>query len=167
MLKSSIVKEDIEKAPHRSLFKALGLTDEELSRPLIDVINTWNGVISGYKHLKKITEAVKTGVRLAGGTLLEFNIIGSYDDIVMSHESMKYSLPSREIIANSIEIMIKTCQFYGSCMREALMATVELSVIEEYLKKCRLVEKSLKGYIQRCSKFDTSSYIGRAFREWM
>jgi dihydroxy-acid dehydratase len=110
---SDIVKKGIERAPHRALFKALGLTDEELERPLIGVANSWNELIPGHKHLDQIAEAVKIGIRLAGGTPLEFNTIGLCDGIAMGHEGMKYSLPSRELIADSIEIMVKAYQFDG------------------------------------------------------
>jgi len=115
-LRSDLVKFGIERAPHRALFKALGLTDEELSRPLIGIANSWNEVIPGHKHLREIAEAVKAGVRLAGGTPLEFNTIGICDGIAMGHEGMKYSLPSRELIADSIEIMVKAYQFDGLVM---------------------------------------------------
>jgi len=112
-MRSRIVVEGIERAPHRSLFKALGLTDEELQRPIIGVANSWNEVIPGHKHLREVAEAVKAGVRLAGGTPLEFNTIGICDGIAMGHEGMKYSLPSRELIADSIEVMTKAYQFDG------------------------------------------------------
>jgi len=112
-MRSRIVVEGIERAPHRSLFKALGLVDEELSRPIIGVANSWNEVIPGHKHLNEIAEAVKTGIRLAGATPLEFNTIGVCDGIAMGHIGMKYSLPSRELIADSIEVMVNAYQFDG------------------------------------------------------
>ncbi|MEM1683270.1 MAG: dihydroxy-acid dehydratase [Ignisphaera sp.] len=112
-MRSNVVKKGIERAPHRSLFKALGLTDEEIEKPLIGIANSWNEVIPGHKHLNQIAEAVKIGVRLAGGTPLEFNTIGICDGIAMGHEGMKYSLPSRELIADSIEVMAKAYQFDG------------------------------------------------------
>ena len=102
---SDVVKKGIEKTPHRSLFKALGLTDEELERPLIGVVCAKNEVIPGHMHLDKIAEAVKAGVRMAGGTPLEFPAIGVCDGIAMGHVGMKYSLASRELIADSIESM--------------------------------------------------------------
>ncbi len=104
-MKSDLVKKGIEKAPHRSLFKALGLTDEEISRPLIGVVNSANEIIPGHINLDKITEAVKAGVRMAGGTPIEFPTIGVCDGIAMNHIGMKYSLGSRELIADSVEIM--------------------------------------------------------------
>lgn len=102
---SDIVKKGIEKTPHRSLFKAAGLTDEEIQRPLIGVVSAKNEVIPGHIHLDKIAEAVKAGVRLAGGTPIEFPAIGVCDGIAMGHIGMKYSLATRELIADSIESM--------------------------------------------------------------
>ena len=102
---SDIVKKGLEKTPHRSLFKASGFTDEEIERPLIGVVSAKNEIIPGHIHLDKISEAVKTGVRIAGGTPLEFPAIGVCDGIAMGHKGMKYSLASRELIADSIESM--------------------------------------------------------------
>ena len=104
-MRSDSVKLGLEKAPHRSLFRALGLTDEELARPLIGIVNSKNDIIPGHINLDKIADAVKAGVRLAGGTPFEFHTIGVCDGIAMNHIGMKYSLASREIIADSIEIM--------------------------------------------------------------
>ena len=98
---SDIVKKGLEKTPHRSLFKASGFTDEEIERPLIGVVSAKNEIIPGHIHLDKIAEAVKTGVRIAGGTPLEFPAIGVCDGIAMGHKGMKYSLASRELIADS------------------------------------------------------------------
>lgn len=102
---SDIVKKGVEKTPHRSLLKASGLTDEEISRPLIGVVSAKNDIIPGHVHLGNIAEAVKAGVRMAGGTPLEFPAIGVCDGIAMGHVGMKYSLASRELIADSIESM--------------------------------------------------------------
>ncbi|NLX01051.1 MAG: dihydroxy-acid dehydratase [Syntrophomonadaceae bacterium] len=104
-MRSDLAKKGLEKAPHRSLFKALGLTDEEMSRPLVGIVNSKNDIIPGHINLDKIAEAVKAGVRLAGGTPMEFQTIGVCDGIAMNHTGMKYSLGSREIIADSVEIM--------------------------------------------------------------
>jgi len=95
----------LEKAPHRSLMHALGLTREEMDRPLVGVCNGFNEVIPGHVHLRSITDAVKAGVRMQGGTPMEFPAIGVCDGLAMNHEGMRFSLPSREIIADSIEIM--------------------------------------------------------------
>lgn len=102
---SDIVRKGVEKTPHRSLFKALGLTDEELERPLIGVVSAKNEIIPGHMHLDKIAEAVKAGIRIAGGTPIEFPAIGVCDGIAMGHIGMKYSLATRELIADSIEAM--------------------------------------------------------------
>ena len=95
----------LEKAPHRSLLYATGLSKEEMDRPLIGVCNAANEIIPGHVHLDTITEAVKTGIRIAGGTPMEFPAIGVCDGLAMNHEGMRMSLPSREIIADSVEIM--------------------------------------------------------------
>lgn len=104
-MKSSVVKMGVEKAPHRSLMKALGLINEEIEKPLIGVVNTFNEIVPGHKHLREVAEAVKTGVRIAGGTPLEFPSIAVCDGIAMNHEGMKYSLVSRELIADTVEVM--------------------------------------------------------------
>lgn len=104
-MKSDLVKKGIERAPHRSLFKAMGYTDSEIGRPLIGIANSANAIIPGHIHLDKIVEAVKAGIYMAGGTPIEFGVIGVCDGIAMNHEGMKYSLASRELIADSIEVM--------------------------------------------------------------
>ncbi len=110
-MQSDRVKKGIERAPHRSLLKASGYTDEELRRPLIGIANSFNEIIPGHVHLRQIVEAVKAGVRLAGGTPMEFGVIGVCDGIAMNHEGMRYSLVSREIIADSVEIMARAHAF--------------------------------------------------------
>ena len=112
-MKSDIVKKGLERAPHRALFKAMGYTDEEISRPLIGVVNSKNDIVPGHIHLDKIAEAVKAGIRMAGGTPVEFGSIGICDGIAMGHEGMKYSLASRELIADSCEAMGRAHSFDG------------------------------------------------------
>lgn len=112
-MRSDIIKKGIERAPHRSLFKAMGYTDEEIERPLIGVVNSVNEIVPGHVHLSKIAEAVKAGIRLAGGTPVEFGCIGICDGIAMGHEGMKYSLASRELIADSCEAMALAHSFDG------------------------------------------------------
>lgn len=104
-MKSDSVKSGVEKAPHRSLMKALGLTNEEIAKPLIGVVNTFNEIVPGHKHLREVAEAVKRGVLMSGGTPLEFPAIAVCDGIAMNHQGMKYSLISRELIADSVEVM--------------------------------------------------------------
>ncbi len=104
-MKSDSAKSGMERAPHRSLFKAMGYTDEELRRPLVGVVNSANDIIPGHVELERIVSAVKAGVRMAGGTPIAFGTIGICDGIAMNHVGMKYSLASRELIADSIEVM--------------------------------------------------------------
>ena len=110
-MKSDCVKQGVERAPHRSLFRAMGYTDEELALPLVGVCSAQNEIIPGHTHLAKIAEAVKAGIRMAGGTPVEFPAIGVCDGIAMGHEGMRYSLATRELIADSIECMAKAHQF--------------------------------------------------------
>src|SRR5512133_2531434 len=104
-MRSDLMKKGLERAPHRSLFKAMGYTDEEISRPMIGVVNSANEIIPGHIHLDIITADVKAGIRIAGGTPVEFPAIGVCDGIAMGHEGMKFSLASRELIADSVETM--------------------------------------------------------------
>lgn len=104
-MKSDIVKKGIDRAPHRSLFKAMGYTNTELERPLVGIANSANEIIPGHIHLDRIVEAVKAGIYMAGGMPVEFGTIGVCDGIAMNHTGMKYSLASRELIADSIEVM--------------------------------------------------------------
>ena len=110
-MKSDNAKKGVARAPHRSLFYAMGYTDEELDRPLVGVCCAKNEIIPGHIELDRIAEAVKAGVRMAGGTPVEFPAIGVCDGIAMGHEGMKYSLVTRELIADSIECMTKAHQF--------------------------------------------------------
>ena len=110
-MKSDNAKKGIERAPHRSLFYAMGYTKEELDRPLVGVCCAKNEIIPGHIELDRIAQAVKDGIRMAGGTPVEFPAIGVCDGIAMGHEGMKYSLVTRELIADSIECMTKAHQF--------------------------------------------------------
>ena len=112
-MRSDLMKKGVERIPHRALFYALGFTDEELKRPIIGVVNAHNEIIPGHMHLDDIAEAVKAGIRMAGGTPVEFPAIGVCDGIAMNHEGMFYSLPSREHIADSVEIMATAHPFDG------------------------------------------------------
>ena len=112
-MRSDAMKSGVEKAPHRSLLKAMGYTQAELDRPLIGVANSFNEIIPGHIHLDKIAEAVKSGIRLAGGTPVEFSTIGVCDGIAMNHAGMRYSLASRELIADSVEVMAMAHPFDG------------------------------------------------------
>ena len=112
-MRSDAMKAGLQKAPHRSLFNALGVVEEELRRPLIGVVNSQSEIVPGHLHLKEIAEAVKAGIRLAGGTPFEFSTIAVCDGIAMGHQGMKYSLASRELIADSVEVMATAHPFDG------------------------------------------------------
>jgi len=110
---SDAVKKGMDRAPHRALFKAMGYTDKELARPLIGIASSANEIIPGHIHLDRIVDAVKAGIYMGGGLPIVFGTIGVCDGIAMNHEGMKYSLASRELIADSIEIMAKAHAFDG------------------------------------------------------
>lgn len=112
-MRSDSIKKGIERAPHRSLLKALGISDADMDKPFIGIVNSFNEVVPGHIHLNNIARAVKEGIYAAGGVPFEFNVIGICDGIAMGHEGMKYSLPSRELIADSIELMVQAHQFDG------------------------------------------------------
>ncbi len=112
-MRSDNVTKGAERAPNRSLFYALGYTKEELDRPLIGVVSAYSEIVPGHMNLDKITEAVKAGIRMAGGTPIMVPAIGVCDGIAMGHEGMKYSLPSRELICDSVETMFTAHQFDG------------------------------------------------------
>jgi dihydroxy-acid dehydratase len=115
-MNSNKAKKGAERAPHRSLLKAGGFTDWEIDRPWIGVVNAYNSIIPGHTHLNRVAEAVKHGVYSGGGLPLEFPVIGVCDGIAMNHEGMKFSLPSRELIADSIEVMAKAHALDGLVM---------------------------------------------------
>ncbi|MDO9591361.1 MAG: dihydroxy-acid dehydratase, partial [Microcella sp.] len=114
--RSDRMKKGLTRAPHRSLLKADGLTDEEISRPIIAVVNSANEIIPGHLQLGAIADAVKAGIRIAGGTPLEFSTIGICDGIAMGHAGMRYSLASREVIADSVELVVQGHAFDAMVM---------------------------------------------------
>jgi len=115
-MRSNQMKKGVERAPHRSLLYALGLTDEELSRPLVGIVNSHNEIVPGHMHLNAITEAVKAGVLAAGGTPIAFPAIAVCDGLAMGHEGMRYSLITRDIICDSTEAMAMAHPFDGLVM---------------------------------------------------
>lgn len=133
-MRSDAIKKGLARAPHRSLLKADGLTDEEIERPLIAVISSTNDIIPGHNHLDKIADAVKAGVRMAGGTPLEATTIGVCDGIAMNHEGMHFSLTSREVIADSVECVVQGHQFDGM----VLIPSCDKVVPGMLLAACRL-----------------------------
>jgi dihydroxy-acid dehydratase len=112
-LRSDEIKQGVERAAHRSLLKALGLTDSDLSKPFIGIANSFTTIVPGHIHLRQLVEAVKEGILAAGGTPFEFNTIAVCDGLAMGHEGMRYSLPSRELIADSVEVMAQAHRLDG------------------------------------------------------
>jgi dihydroxy-acid dehydratase len=152
-MRSDLMKKGVERAPHRSLFKAMGYTDEEIARPLIGVVNSYNEIIPGHIHLRTITEHVKAGIRMAGGTPVEFPAIGVCDGIAMGHVGMKYSLASRELIADSVEIMAIAHPFDGlvfipNCDKiipGMLMAALRLNIPSIFISGGPMLAGKLRG----------------------
>ena len=152
-MRSDLMKKGLERAPHRSLFKAMGYTDEEIARPLIGVVNSANEIIPGHIHLDLITADVKAGIRMAGGTPVEFPVIGVCDGIAMNHAGMKYSLASRELIADSIEIMatahpFDALVFIPNCDKiipGMLMAALRLNIPSIFISGGPMLAGRLQG----------------------
>ena len=162
-MKSDNAKKGTARAPHRSLFYAMGYTDEELDRPLVGVCCAKNEIIPGHIELDRIAEAVKAGIRMAGGTPVEFPAIGVCDGIAMGHEGMKYSLVTRELIADSIECMTKAHQFDALVMIPncdkivpgMLMAAARLDLPTVFVSGGPMMPGHLPGHDQ------TNPYSGR------
>ncbi len=152
-MRSDLMKKGLERAPHRSLFKAMGYTDEEIARPIIGVVNSANEIIPGHIHLDLITADVKAGIRMAGGTPVEFPVIGVCDGIAMNHAGMKYSLASRELIADSIEIMatahpFDALVFVTNCDKIVpgmLMAALRLNIPSIFISGGPMLAGRLQG----------------------
>ena len=115
-MRSDSVKTGVQQAPHRSLFNALGITEEERQRPLIGIVSSYNEIVPGHMNLDKIVEAVKLGVAMAGGTPFVFPAIAVCDGIAMGHIGMKYSLVTRDLICDSTECMAMAHGFDGLVM---------------------------------------------------
>jgi len=113
-MRSDAIKKGFERAPHRSLLKATGVRDEDFSKPFIAIINSYVDIVPGHVHLQAFGKLIKEAVRAAGGVPFEFNTIAVDDGIAMGHEGMKFSLPSRELIADSVETMLQAHQFDGA-----------------------------------------------------
>ncbi len=152
-MKSDAVKKGIQQAPHRSLFNALGLTEEEMRRPLVGIVNSYNEVVPGHMNLDKITEAVKLGVAMAGGVPREFPAIAVCDGIAMGHVGMKYSLVTRDLIADSTECMAIAHQFDAlvmipNCDKNVpglLMAAARLNIPTIFVSGGPMLAGHLKG----------------------
>ena len=112
-MRSDEIKQGVERAPHRSLLKALGVTDNDMSKPFIGIANSYTTLVPGHIHLRQLGESVKEGTFAAGGVPFEFNTIAVCDGLAMGHEGMRYSLPSRELIADSVEVMAQAHRLDG------------------------------------------------------
>ena len=112
-MRSDEIKVGYQRAPNRSLLRSLGVTDREMEQPFIGIANAWSTVVPGHVHLRQLAERVREGVAAGGGVPFEFGVIGVCDGVAMGHEGMRYSLPSRENIADSIEIMVQSHRFDG------------------------------------------------------
>jgi dihydroxyacid dehydratase/phosphogluconate dehydratase len=112
-MRSDQIKKGFERAPHRSLLRATGVTEQDFEKPFIAIVNSYVDIVPGHVHLQGFGRLVKEAVREAGGVPFEFNTIGVDDGIAMGHEGMKFSLPSRELIADCVETMIQAHQFDG------------------------------------------------------
>ena len=152
-MRSDLMKKGLERAPHRSLFKAMGYTDEEIARPLVGVVNSANEIIPGHIHLDLIAQDVKAGIRMAGSTPVEFPVIGVCDGIAMNHAGMKYSLASRELIADSIEIMatahpFDALVFIPNCDKiipGMLMAALRLNIPSIFISGGAMLAGKMEG----------------------
>lgn len=135
-MRSDSIKKGLERAPHRALLKALGVSQEDMDKPFIGIANSYNTIVPGHMHLDRVGKVVAEGVRTAGGIPFEFNTIAVCDGLAMGHEGMNYSLPSRDIIADSVELMVKAHRFDGVLMVTncdkvtpgMLMATARLNI---------------------------------------
>ena len=153
IMRSDAVKKGMQQAPHRSLFNALGLTQEEMDKPLIGIVNSYNEIVPGHMNLDKITEAVKMGVALAGGVPREFPAIAVCDGIAMGHVGMKYSLVTRDLIADSTECMAMAHQFDAlvcipNCDKNVpglLMAAARLNIPTIFVSGGSMLAGHVKG----------------------
>ena len=151
--RSDLMTKGPERAPHRSLLRADGFTDWELARPIIGIANSFNEIIPGHMHLDKLVDAVKAGIYAAGGTPVVFNTIGVCDGIAMNHVGMKYSLPSRELIADSLEIMATSHPFDGLVLMSScdkiipgmLIAAARLNIPSIFVSGGPMLPGKVKG----------------------
>jgi dihydroxy-acid dehydratase len=165
--RSSVIVEGVERAPHRALLRALGLVDEEFSKPLIAIANSWNEIVPGHIHLNIVSRKVKDGVKNGGGAPLEFNTIAVCDGLAMGHEGMRFSLVSREVIADSVEIMIEAHRFDGlialsSCDKiepGMMMAVARLNIPSIFLNGGPMYSGRLGD--RRLSTGDVFEAVGR------
>ena len=176
-MKSDNIKKGAERTPNKSLLYALGYTDEEINRPLIGVVSSYNEIVPGHMNLDKVTEAVKAGIRLKGGTPIVFPAIAVCDGIAMGHIGMKYSLVTRDLIADSTECMALAHQFDGlvmipNCDKNVpglLMAAARVNVPTIFVSGGPMLSGKLKSGKRTClsSMFEAvgSYYAGKMNEE--
>ena len=173
-MKSDVLKKGIERAPHRSLLHAVGCSPDDLNKPFIGVINSFSEVVPGHVHLQSIAQAVKEGIRGSGGVPFEVNTIAVCDGIAMNHPGMKYSLPSRELIADSVEILAEAHAFDGlvfipNCDKTIpgmLMAAIRLNLPSIFISGGPMMAGKLY-YSNQARTVDLSSVfqaVGEAIR---
>jgi len=166
-MRSDEIKEGSQRAPHRSLLKSLGLIDEEIKRPIIGIVGSYNEIVPGHIHLNKIIDAVKTGVRLAGGVPLEFSTTAICDGLAMNHSGMSFSLPSREIIADTAEISAMAMPFDAlvfipSCDKVVpgmLMAAARLNIPSIFISGGPMLAGVFKG--KKIGLSNVFEYVGK------
>jgi dihydroxy-acid dehydratase len=112
-MRSDEIKKGVERAPHRALLKALGLTDSDIAKPFIAIANSYTNIVPGHTHLQQLANAAKEGILTAGAIPFEFNTIAICDGLAMGHQGMRYSLPSRELIADTVETMMQAHRLDG------------------------------------------------------
>ena len=152
-MRSDNAKSGMQQAPARSLFRALGLTDEEMERPLVGIVSSYNEIVPGHMNLDKIVDAVKQGVAMAGGTPIVFPAIAVCDGIAMGHVGMKYSLVTRDLIADSTECMAMAHQFDAlvmvpNCDKNVpglLMAAARLNIPTVFVSGGPMLAGHVKG----------------------
>ena len=153
-MRSDAVKKGTQQAPHRSLFRALGMTEEEMERPLVGIVSSYNEIVPGHMNLDKIVNAVKQGVAMAGGTPVVFPAIAVCDGIAMGHIGMKYSLVTRDLIADSTECMATAHQFDAlvmvpNCDKNVpglLMAAARINVPTVFVSGGPMLAGHVKGH---------------------
>ena len=183
-MRSDVMMRGVERAPNRSLMKALGWTDREMERPVIGIVGSQNEIIPGHIQVERIVEAVKAGVREAGGNPVAFQTIGVCDGIAMGHQGMKYSLCSRELIADSIEVMANAhpfdaLVFVPNCDKIVpgmLMAACRLDLpcvfvsggpmLSGHIKGVKDRSFSLSSMFEAVGKYKAGTMDGDEVREW-
>ena len=166
-MKSDVVKKGVARSPHRSLLKALGLTEREIQAPFIGVVGSFNELVPGHVHLKTIIDSVKSGIRMGGGVPFEFSTIAVCDGLAMNNDAMRYSLPSRNIIADTIEVQVRGAAldalvFIPNCDKVVpgmLMAAARLNIPAIFISGGPMLAGVHKG--KKIALSDVFEYVGK------